>query len=177
MLTSQQLKAQIIIPIEEYRTYRNSPNPLPENSYFKDVNHVLDQYIGTWRGEQNSKTYVFYVTKELHNFLGIKEDRLVIRYTINSANGQLIEDSRNDPSNSAKVVKGFLYNTLGGYSMRYNYNYNAGMVCFVDIKQSGISNKIYLKLTINAGLVLESQAEVGNQAALLPTDQILLTKQ
>ena len=177
MLTSQQLKAQIIIPVEEYRTYWNARKGVPENSYIKDVNHVLDQYIGTWRGEQNGKTYVFYITKELDYWITSKSDRLVMRYTIHSATGQIIEDSRNDPSNTAKVVKGFLYNPLGGYSMRYNYNYNAGMVGFVDIKQSGISNKIYLKLTINAGLVLESQAEVGNQAALLPTDQILLTKQ
>ena len=176
MLTSQQVKSQIIIPVEQYRAYRNGGMRVPENSYFKDVNHVLDQYVGTWSGVQNGKTYTFYIAKELHQRIISKTDRLVMRYTIHSATGQLIEDCRNVPSEDAKAVQGFLYSS-SGYTMDYYYNFNAGMVGFVDIKQSGIPNKIYLKLTINAGLVLESQAEVGNQAALLPTDQILLTKQ
>ena len=176
-LLGQVSTAQTIIPLENLSSYRKAGNGVPDNSYFKDVNHVLDQYIGSWMGVQNGKTYVFYIIKEVENTIISQYDRLVIRYTIHSETGRLIEDSRFVPSDDEKALQGWSYTHTGTYYLNYNYNVKASMTGTVSIKQSGIPNKIKLKLTINAEMMFASEVEVGNQEALLPTTEILLTKQ
>ena len=59
--------------------YLNEEDGIPENiTYFKDINHVLDKYIGTWKGTQDNKNYEFKITKITNKPGRITEDRLLI---------------------------------------------------------------------------------------------------
>lgn len=75
ILTIFGCKAQII-PVEEYRNYLDNEIEIPDGAYIKDVNNLLDKYVGTWIGVQNSKTYEFRISKLTESFLGITMDEL-----------------------------------------------------------------------------------------------------
>lgn len=78
-----------IIPLEEYHDYIQS-NSTKTGDYLKDVNGVLDKYIGTWQGSINNKTYTFEISKSIYVGRKLKIDMLVIKHKI-------IEASTRDP--------------------------------------------------------------------------------
>jgi len=169
--------SQNIIPVEAYKAYWDAGKGVPDNSYIKDVNHLLDYHIGSWTGIQNGRTYVFEVEKELNYWIRSKEDRLVIRYTIYSANGALIADTRTLTSDDGKVLSGIFYNPSGGYLLNYSYNWKAGMSGQVYIRKGTVQNQMYLMLTLISDMISTELVEPMNSEVLLPTTQILLTKQ
>lgn len=44
------IQAQETVPIEDYYSFISSHNEIPSGTYFKDVNHVLPKFEGTWTG-------------------------------------------------------------------------------------------------------------------------------
>jgi hypothetical protein len=170
--------SQNIIPLENYKPIKEAGLGVPANSYIKDVNHLLDFFIGTWQGVQNNKTYTFYVVKEVRNFFDSKEDRLVIRYTIQDANNNFIVDGRNATINDAPLLTGNLYYLSGAYNLHYDYNFRAGMTGQVTIKKyQNYNNKMTLVLALISDMMDSSQALPFDSESVLPTTHIILTKQ
>lgn len=92
-LTALSCKAQII-PIEEDINYRTNEIEIPDGAYIKDVNNLLDKFIGTWTGTFDNKSYEFGITKQTVSFLGISIDRLIIKYVItDNVTNQVIVDT------------------------------------------------------------------------------------
>ena len=59
-------KAQSILPIEKVIDYRNSKTGIPQNiTQIKDVNGLLNKFIGVWKGTYNNKNYEFYIYKKI----------------------------------------------------------------------------------------------------------------
>ncbi|WP_269234200.1 hypothetical protein [Flavobacterium flavigenum] len=91
-----QTKAQNIIPIEKHIDYIGGGKGIITNTYFKDVNHLMDPLIGTWQGSIDNKTYTFYVTKTTRQGRTNSFDELEVRhYIVDNSTGTIIEDSRN----------------------------------------------------------------------------------
>ena len=58
-LLSLTANAQTIVPLDKAKDYM----PLPRTVYVKDVNSVLDKYVGFWEGEYKNKTYQLDIEK------------------------------------------------------------------------------------------------------------------
>lgn len=98
-------KAQII-PIESKKNYIGTGISLPDNvTYIKDVNNILDRYVGIWKGDYDGKNYQLIITKYINTYNGIMEDCLLMRYLITGVNGAIIEDTRILSDNSPYVVE------------------------------------------------------------------------
>ncbi|MDA9339700.1 hypothetical protein N9Q68_01880 [Polaribacter sp.] len=77
LLTTLSCKAQHIIPVEDVVEYRNSEGGLlgdRDYVYVKDINNLLDKYVGTWKGTYSGKNYEFKVIKITDDRDEVKED-------------------------------------------------------------------------------------------------------
>ncbi|WP_157761307.1 DUF6705 family protein [Chryseobacterium camelliae] len=65
------------------------PGSCPTTTYVKDVNNLLDKYVGTWKGSLNGKNYEFnFIKRENFGFEdNLKRDRLIGRLKITNSNG------------------------------------------------------------------------------------------
>lgn len=99
-----QIQEQSIVTIgKKYKFKKQSGDEF--NYYFKDVNGVLDKYLGVWEGELEDYYYSFKITKKIKTpnpvISTILEDGLVIHFKItNKATGQ-------EYYNKEELPKGF----------------------------------------------------------------------
>ncbi|HET8809923.1 MAG TPA: DUF6705 family protein [Flavobacteriaceae bacterium] len=114
---------QQIIPLEDYINYQNNDIPIPDNVYFKDINGLLDKYVGTWIGTYNNKTFEFHVVKTTPQSdirPSVTIEQLYMRYKITDANGNVIENTLNLPDTSPMVIKGsYISRDLTDYFLYY----------------------------------------------------------
>lgn len=108
-----------IVPLENYYSYGIGKSKVPQGTYFKDVNNVLNKYVGTWEGEFDGKNYILTIMKDSKEYLGIKKDLLYIRYTIKDANGNIIEKTIGDSNVSALPGSLFEKDQPNVYSLLY----------------------------------------------------------
>ncbi|MAW96934.1 MULTISPECIES: DUF6705 family protein [unclassified Leeuwenhoekiella] len=116
-------EAQTIIPVEEsYKYIGTSGGYLGNNSsvYVKDVNNKLEKFLGTWTGSANGYNYEFTVTKRTIKFGAIKEDELVLHYTITDDQGSVLESTSGLSDDNPLVMKNGHMNELGSYVFSYN---------------------------------------------------------
>ncbi|HLS29283.1 MAG TPA: DUF6705 family protein [Flavobacteriaceae bacterium] len=93
-ILSLSCKAQYnnIVPIENYHSYVENHN-ITQGTYFKDVNNVLNKYVGTWKGEFDGKQYTIKAHKSSKTTISgrMKKDLIYIRYTIKDPNDNIIK--------------------------------------------------------------------------------------
>ncbi|EMY82226.1 hypothetical protein pgond44_03278 [Psychroflexus gondwanensis ACAM 44] len=169
-------KAQII-PVEEHREYKKNEIEIPDCAYLKDVNNILPKFIGTWKGNYNSKSYEFKVTMHTKSFLGIQKDELLMRYKITDANGTLIESTLSLPNDSPNILKNGYVAETGSYVFSYiGRNGACGQNGWVFMNPYfDTNNKARLFLSIEGEIYPECSTGPADQ--ILPTDWITLTKQ
>lgn len=94
-------QAQVIIPLDEYSEYFETlVGDVPHHKYFKDVNGMLNPYIGVWEGTYENKTYYFEITKLTKKPLGVEPefaqtftDELLVDFKItDNANNKVLYD-------------------------------------------------------------------------------------
>ncbi|MFM9826128.1 hypothetical protein [Flavobacterium sp.] len=179
ILFSQNDIAQTIIPLEQNEAIWKAGLGRPKNSYLKDVNKVLEKFVGTWKGNLDNKTYTFFINNEIDEFRGYKKDRLLMRYEIayNFPPHTTIIDTRGLPDDHRKVIHGFLYySARDSYSFDYDNNTRCGQSGIVYINKGPDPDKIYLKLAI-VGDMTQGKIPCGiDEEAWLPIDKIMLTK-
>ncbi len=117
-------KAQQIIPIEEYIKYWQEEKEVDEGTYFKDVNHLLDEYVGNWKGiyPKNNYTYEFHIKKRVYSsdIINLKFDELIMRYRITDSNGSEIFSTLSLLDENPYVIKGwYLSHTKTHYVLSY----------------------------------------------------------
>lgn len=174
-------KAQQIVPIEKVIDYRNTENGIPDGVYLKDVNGLLNKYIGIWKGTYENKNYSFVITTFKHDYLGISEDKLAIRYLITDTQGAVIEDTRSLPDTSIYVIKGdyfsknlnyYMSNYIGKDSKCGQY----GVVYITNVKDT--DQQITLYLSPDKVLLNEYKCPSGIIKHILPVKEAMfLTKQ
>ena len=170
-------KAQII-PIDEHDYYnKNGDGPLKKGTYLKDVNGILNKYVGTWKGTYKSKQYEFRAVKRTFSYLGIKEDGLLMRYKVTNNNGVVIENILDLPDDDIYVLAVGFYDKFRDH---YIYNYNGRDT---DCGQNG---KVYTKVygtgnkKMKLSVVIYGEADNCTKTSfpeILPVKWMELTKQ
>lgn len=172
-------KAQDIKPLETKMNYYSIETGLPKNiSYFKDVNNLLDKYVGTWKGTLGTRIYEFRITKYTDIYDGLKEDKLLIRYLITTTSGSVVEDTRSTTDINCSI-KGDFFQKSSYVLNYYGKQTECGQTGVVFIGMVKNSNNTQMKLFLSQDQVfLDTQTcPNGRAPQVLPLDQVLLTKQ
>jgi hypothetical protein len=107
------MNAQKIIPLENKYGYKIINRN--EEIYFKDVNNILGEFVGTWKGTYGNKKYEFRIVKNTGSFKVMKFDELLVRYIITDLNGSVIENTTYFPDSSPYVMEGRYFHENGYY--------------------------------------------------------------
>lgn len=85
-----------------------------EGTYYKDLNNDLEPYIGTWKGTFDNKTFTisFSKYKDYNSMGNYYKDRLIGRYKMLDANGNLLYSTYSLADTDIKVSSlGFVNST------------------------------------------------------------------
>ena len=178
VMVTLSVRAQQIVPLERLNEYRDSDVEIQEGTYFKDVNGLLNKYIGTWKGIYDKKIYTFTIIKTKRDFLGISKDKLLVRYLIASPFGPVIEDTRYLPDDNALVIEGdYISRSKGYYVLNYfGKNSVCGQFGVVFISTSADNKQLKLFLSPDKDIIDGAKcSKVADQ--ILPTKSMFLTKQ
>lgn len=163
-----------IIKVENFENYNSD---LPDGAYIKDVNNVLDKYVGTWKGVFEGNNYEFRIIKKTEDNLDLKykEDLLLMRYKITDSSGNIIENTLSLPDNDVLVVSGIHLTESGGYLLNYVGRDDCGQNGDIYISVYGSQNKkMQLSLHVYGEFYSEDCIEEAQQ--VIPKE-IELTKQ
>lgn len=130
--------AQQIWSIEQLGNSVVNKLPIPDDvTYYKDIHHSLDPFVGTYIGSQNNKNIRFTITKSTGQRNAQQAiDQLMIRYQITDSNGQEIANTLNLPNDAHAVIKGS-YMHLGNYYLHFLYGENLNTNLNVECGNSG----------------------------------------
>ena len=179
VLTTLSCKAQIL-PLEDVLKYIDAGNGIPKNiTYIKDVNNVLDKYVGTWKGTYNNRSYEFRIVKVTNKPGRITEDRLLMRYVISDVNGTIVEDTRALPETSPYVVEGDYYDR----DVYFLYYGGKESLCgqighiIIDIQPNSNNNKMRLFFAQQQEILSLKDCPNGSATQIMPLTNLILDKQ
>ena len=113
---------QAIIPVENKRNYNGALIDTSEGIYFKDVNNVLDKFVGTWKYDDgNGTVYEITFYKVLHYTDGDDVDS----YDQLRANFKLSLGGIEQFNTYTNPCDDCIWYT-SGFNNKYNYNQSAG---------------------------------------------------
>ncbi len=112
-------KAQIL-PVEKVIDYiENEDLDMPENiTHIKDVNNLLNKFVGTWEGTFDNKSFELLISKHVSIFDGVSEDQLLMKYKIVGANNLIIENTLTLSNSNTLVVNGGYLKRNGTYVLQ-----------------------------------------------------------
>lgn len=173
---SYSCKAQIV-PIEKMVDYIDEGNGVPENTtYIKDVNNLLDKFVGVWKGSADGKTFELRIVKYTEDSYGIKEDLLLMRHIIKNSNGTVIKNTTTLANSNVLVSSGNYLEKNGTYVLNY----------VSDDEKCGQTGDIFINVTSNQmlfsynkdfGLNDPDECPNGKVPQIFPKVQFTLTKQ
>src|SRR3712207_4180105 len=108
--------AQTIIPIESFHAYHKN---LKVGDYIKDVNGVLNKYVGIWTGTYKNKKFTYDIKKGTETYNGHTDDLLYMRYRITDSAGHEIINTLALPDSSLYTIKGLKMDKDGKYLLFY----------------------------------------------------------
>lgn len=172
ILTTLSCKAQQTLPLET-----KFENEVPAGTYLKDVNGLLDKYVGTWKGTNGNKNYTFTVTKYKDEFRGVFSDILTIRYLITSNTGAVLEDTRSLLNENNLVIRGLYFGANFGYYVLGYVGTDAKCGQSGDLFISTSKDNKQMKLYLAASQDLIDGSNCTKVEQILPTKSMFLTKQ
>jgi hypothetical protein len=180
ILSNLSCKAQTILQLEEVAKYLDSGNGIPKNiTYIKDVNNILDKYVGTWKGTYNNRNYEFRILKITNKTGRITEDRLLMRYVISDSNGTIIEDTRALSDTNPYVIEGDYWEK----SSYFLYYIGKESLCgqkghiIIDIQPNSNNSKMRLFFMEQQEILSLKDCPNGNAVQVMPVNDLILTKQ
>lgn len=110
------------VSLETMAQCDSNPQTCPDATYIKDVNNLLNKYVGTWKGTLNGKSYEFnFIKKENFGFgENLKRDRLIGRLKIINSNGVVEYNSFIKPDNDTDFFGDNFQSDLKVYLMRFS---------------------------------------------------------
>jgi len=98
------LYAQTIIPLEQQSNYTSSQDGY--NYYYKDVNGILNKYVGKWKYQKDTEVIEISIFKDTnHNFGNYHKDQLYIKFKY-TKNGLVIINTLNTGNNNYLISGG-----------------------------------------------------------------------
>jgi hypothetical protein len=175
--------ATTIVPVEKMIDYMEGTLGISGDLYFKDVNFLLDKYIGTWKGTNGNYNYEFRITKFTDAFDNHLEDILAIRYIISDNNGNIIENTISLTDDDPLVITGYylVKNATNNYVLTYiGKNEKCGQKGMIQISTSKFvpTNPTQMKMNYYQDNIMltEDCSTVATQ--IMPGKEgIILTKQ
>ncbi|WP_166924645.1 DUF6705 family protein [Flavobacterium poyangense] len=171
-------KGQQIIPLEKLIEYRDTEADIVDGTYLKDINGLLDKYLGTWKGNYDNINYTFIFTKNKSEIRGLFIDQLYVRYLITTTTGNVIEDTRSLPNADVLIIKGdYISKSLGYYVLNYfGKNTECGQSGEVFISTTKDNKQMKLFLAAYQGIIDGSKCPKVTEQ-ILPTKSMFLSKQ
>ncbi len=187
LLTSLYSMAQTL-PLEQYNDLTGN---LEDNAagitYIKDVNGVLNKFVGTWKGSFDGKQLEIVVKKYTRDIsqavksyhpVGLKWDQLIAKIKLTDQNGVVTYNTLNFPDDSPSIMYKKAYRNPYTYSFYYEgKNSQCGDNGFTSIyiKKNTQDTKAYLVYLHRGEQSPSCQTSID---PVFPNDQgILLTKQ
>lgn len=178
-------KAQIV-PVEQVvNNFDNVEEGV--TTHIKDVNNVLDNYVGSWIGSYNGKDYTFVITEKTIVFdeeYNIYADVLIMKHKIVDESAlTIIEDTTILPDEDAHSIGlHFKLNSSGGltYILDYGGNHSdCGQLGEIYITLFNNNQQLHLILLPDNDTIYNFDEACPNGIAeqLMPTDLVVLTKQ
>ena len=171
-----------IIPLEnEYQYIQTNGGATPKNTYYKDVNGILNAYLGTWIGSSSDNKYHYTITFSIENDISTGynhyHDKLKTNYVITDTNGNVMEKTEIG-ENSPYLSSEGLSLTKKAYSFYYQGKYS---LCgrkgnFIVTPIDTIKLSIVL-LTGNDFSMVTQLCPNGKVEQLFPVTSLVLTKQ
>lgn len=176
-----------IIPVEQQKHYYDINNDddddndidIADGTYFKDVNGVLNEFVGTWTGTFNEKVFELRIEKITTSATFIM-DELQMRYKITDSNGIIIEDNINSSSFDKKFWSGWFYPNLEVYYFDYLGEESlCGQSGGINIRvNNNDPNKLHFNYRqLNSEFFNEQRCPNGVVDQVLPIGTTILTKQ
>lgn len=175
-LGTMSCKAQTIIPIEKFEDYTSE---LPDGAHVKDVNNLLNKYVGTWKGVYDGKNYEFKIVKhtDVSTDRNLKFDELLIRYKITNSFGTVIATTLDQPNDHYSVMQGGSLRKSGVYVLGYNgYDSDCGQNGNVYLSTVGGATQNEMQLILLVYGEMDSDC-TARAEQIIPTSWIDLTKQ
>ena len=91
--------AQQTVSLETMALCRSNPETCPDAQYVKDVNNLLNKYVGTWKGTLEGNNYEFNFIKKENVARGSDSqwDMLIGRVKITHQNGNILFNNFDKP--------------------------------------------------------------------------------
>lgn len=180
LLFSFPSQAQIIIPIEEAATYiENNQGNLPKYKYYKDVNKILDKYVGTWEGTHQGKSYYFLITKKIEIPSKVSpstlRDDLVVRFRItDNTTKQVLYNKFNLPEKFHLTHSKIGKLTINSNIMIYGGNNEEDIECgdvgdmYLELFENNEKLKVYVKPEFIIHYIFEDEEHPCPNGDVLP---------
>lgn len=184
-MTFIELQAQIL-PVEQLNEVTGVIKDQIEGiRHVKDVNGVLNKYLGTWKGSFNGKEYEINIKKYTRDLSdNVKHfhpepllwDQLLFRYKFEDQNGNVVVNTLNDPDEGDYVMPKYKYHNLETYSfIFFGANSKCGDNGYVFLFYQN-STTIHLVYSVRGALYADDCT--GNVELTFPAnDTVILTKQ
>ncbi|PTT75995.1 MULTISPECIES: DUF6705 family protein [unclassified Chryseobacterium] len=181
-------KAQVIGTLEQFeecemRSNHDDGCPDLENiTYVKDTNNRLNQFVGTWKGNYNSKQYEIKLEKKINYKSeptdGLSWDMIIGRIKISDNSGNVVYTSMNKPDNDT-YFWGYNFQKRS-YAMHFVGNYDcleSGDV-FIETRLNNPNEMTLVYFQDKDGLLNPAKCPNFNSfVPLLPSQKMTLTKQ
>ncbi|WP_417855950.1 DUF6705 family protein [Xanthomarina gelatinilytica] len=180
ILTALSCKAQII-PIEEDINYRINEIEIPDGAYIKDVNNLLDKFIGAWTGTFDNKSYEFIVEEILYqsDIRDLSRDELIIKYIItDNITNQVIADTTTLPNNDPLIITGDYLDANGKvyHSDYWGFNSECGQNGYITMGVINNGTQMNFGLSVKGEIFDMNNCPNGPAEQVIP-ETIILTKQ
>lgn len=175
----------VVFSCKAQQQYPLSANPfeIPNNSYMKDSNNLLNQYIGTWNTNYQGKNITIYISKQTNVYkesLKVYQDVISAKFIVKDLNGNVLQDTYNmQPNQLYHKIESYNLNSQGDKVSLYYDGTNCGIgwgsIYLIKID----STHINWQYRANSSVITE-QSCPGNQdlKVYLPvTDNLTFTKQ
>lgn len=108
------------VSLETMAQCNSQQESCPNATYIKDINNLLNKYVGTWEGTLNGKSYKFNFVKKENLGEVVKWDFLIGRLKITNSNGIVEYDSFNQPETELTFEGYNFQKDLKVYLMRFS---------------------------------------------------------
>jgi hypothetical protein len=171
-------KAQIIEPVEKIIFYDEAGKGIPNNYYFKDINHLMDKYLGTWKGTYDNKKYTFIISKYKDSFSSIAIDILIIRYLIVNPDGTILEDTRSEVDGHTRMGGDYFSKDQKSYVLSFvPKDETCGIRGNITVRPNGAQLTLIMRPSIDI-FANDECSDANLKAPLFPTkERMTLTKQ
>lgn len=179
-------KAQVIGTLEQFEECSKRPNrgidgcpDLDNITYVKDTNNRLDQFVGTWKGTYDGKSYEIKFIKELkYGDDGTKWDRVFGKVLIKESKGNILHNTLNSQLSDVGLLRGDNFQSRV-YVMGFVANAECNDSGDVVIEVSKNNPKLmYLHFTRDEDWYDPKKCPTySTYVPLFPKDKMTLTKQ